>query len=89
MHLQHFNYNGSVIQRRDDGFVSLTQMCLANGKRLDNWLRLKGTQSYLETLANSLSSEVVYSEEGVNGGTWGHPSVAINLARWLSDEFAV
>jgi hypothetical protein len=89
MHLQNFNYNGTVIQRRDDGFVNLTQMTQANGKRLDNWMRLKSTQSYLETLANSLTSEVVKSEEGANGGTWGHPSVAINLARWLSDEFAV
>lgn len=89
MHLQNFNYNGTVIQRRDDGFVNLTQMCQANGKRLDNWIRLKSTKSYLETLSNSLTSEVVKSEEGANGGTWGHPSVAINLARWISDGFAV
>jgi hypothetical protein len=85
-----FNYNGTVIQRRSDGFVNLTQMCQANGKRLDNWLRLKSTQSYLTTLAHSLTSEVVDAGEGgSHTGTWGHPSVAINLARWLSDEFAV
>lgn len=87
--LQNFDYNGQLIQRRADGFVNLTQMCQANNARLDNWLRLKGTKSYLATLSNSLTSEVVHTEEGVNGGTWGHPSVAINLARWLSDDFAV
>jgi hypothetical protein len=87
--LQNFDYNGQLIQRRNDGFVNLTQMCQANGARLDNWFRLKGTKSYLATLSNSLTSEVVYTEEGINGGTWGHPSVAINLARWLSDDFAV
>jgi hypothetical protein len=87
--LANFNYNGTIIQRREDGFVNLTQMCQANGKRLDNWIRLKSTTSYLVTLSNSLQSEVVQASEGANGGTWGHPSVSINLARWLSDDFAV
>ena len=84
-----FDYNGQTISRRQNGFINLTQMCQANGKRLDNWTRLKQTQDYIRILANSLTSEVVYSEEGVNGGTWGHPSLAINLARWISPEFAV
>jgi hypothetical protein len=84
-----FDYNGQTISRCQNGFINLTQMCQANGKRLDNWTRLKQTQDYIRILANSLTSEVVYSEEGVNGGTWGHPSLAINLARWISPEFAV
>jgi hypothetical protein len=84
-----FDYNGQTISRSQNGFINLTQMCQANGKRLDNWTRLKQTQDYIRILANSLTSEVVYSEEGVNGGTWGHPSLAINLARWISPEFAV
>jgi hypothetical protein len=90
MHLQNFNYNGSVIQRRADGFINLTQMCQANGKRIDHWKELKATKAYLEELqANYPESRVVYSEEGMNGGTWGHPSLAINLARWISPAFAV
>ncbi len=84
-----FNYNGQTISRRHDGFINLTQMCQANDKRIDNWTRLKQTQDYTRVLGNSLTSEVVCSEEGVNGGTWGHPSLAINLARWISPEFAV
>lgn len=87
--LQNFDYNGQLIQRREGGFVNLTQMCQANGKRIDNWLRLKQTRDYVTVLGNSLQCEVVYSEEGVNGGTWGHPSLAINLARWISPQFAV
>lgn len=90
MHLQNFNYNGTVIQRRDDGFVSLTQMCQANGKRIDNWLRLKQTQEYIDALTQSLTSEVLESDRGGDhSGTWGHPSLAINLARWISPAFAV
>ena len=85
-----FNYKGQVISRRDDGFINLTEMCQANGKRLDNWLRLKQTQDYISVLRQSLTSEVLESEVGgSNPGTWGHPSLAINLARWISPEFAV
>ena len=85
-----FNYNGQVISRRENGFVNLTQMCQANGKRLDHWKALKATDAYVKELQlNYPESRVVYSEEGVNGGTWGHPSLAINLARWISPAFAV
>lgn len=88
--LQNFDYNGQLIQRRDNGFVNLTQMCQANGKRLDNWLRLKSTQRYLSKLSHSLRSEVLESDIGGNHeGTWGHRSLAVNLARWLSDDFAI
>lgn len=90
MHIQNFNFNGSVIQRRDDGFISLTQMCRANGKRLDKWRKSKSTIDYIQVLQeNYPQTGVVYAEEGVNGGTWGHPSLAINLARWISPEFAI
>ena len=84
-----FNYKGQVISRRDDGFINLTQMCQANGKRLDVFMKTQKTKDYIECLENSHQTVVVYSEEGVNGGTWGHPSLAINLARWISPEFAV
>lgn len=84
-----FDYNGQVISRRDDGFVNLTQMCQANGKRLDVFMKTQKTKDYIECLKNSHRTVVVYSEEGVNGGTWGHPSLAINLARWISPAFAV
>lgn len=88
--LQNFDYNGQLIQRREDGFVNLTQMCQANGKRIDNWLRLKQTQDYIEALVQSLTSEVLDSGRGGDhSGTWAHPSLAINLARWISPQFAV
>ena len=84
------NYNGQNISQRGDGFINLTQMCQANGKRLDHWRELKATKQYIEELSlNSPESRVVQSEEGVKGGTWGHPSLAINLARWISPAFAV
>lgn len=85
-----FSYNGQVISQRADGYINLTQMSKANGKRIDHWRELKATKSYIKELQDNYpESRVVYTEEGVNGGTWGHPSLAINLARWISPQFAV
>lgn len=92
MSLTNFNYNGKVIAQREDGFVNLTQMCTANGKRIDHWKELKGTKAYISELQeNYPESRVVDSIEGntEDSGTWGHPSLAINLARWISPKFAV
>jgi type II secretory pathway component PulJ len=83
--LQNFNYNGQIIQRRSDGFVSLTQMCASNGKRMDNWMRLKQTQEYIKVLEQSLQNKVVDTNEGGDhSGTWGHPKLAEYLSYWLS-----
>lgn len=79
-----FNYNGQTITRRPNGYINLTQMCQANGKRLDNWMRLKQTQECINALENHLQTQVIDSEEGVKGGTWGHPKLAENLMAWLS-----
>lgn len=84
-------YNSLIIgTRKSDGWVNLTQMCCANAKRLDNWLRLKQTQEYLNYLrCEVVNSDVVETIEGRHGGTWGHPLLAINLARWIGPNFAI
>ena len=84
-----FEYHGQRISKREDGFINLTQMCQANGKRLDVFMKAIKNKEYIDTLSNYHQMTVVYSEKGVNGGTWGHPSLAINLARWISPAFAV
>jgi hypothetical protein len=90
MNIKAFAYNGQTITQRQDGYINLTQMCLANGKLLADWNRLKKTKSYLQTLSEDMGipiSSIVKVEHGMQ--TWGHPSIAINLARWLNDKFAV
>jgi hypothetical protein len=90
-----FDYDGKIINRRQsDGYIDLTSMCAAGGKRVDNFLRLKSTQDYVRVLDNSLRSEGVYrsaidTKEGIEGGTWAHPTLAINCARWISPGFAI
>ena len=81
-----FSYNGRTINQRADGFINLTQMCKANGKRIDNFLRLRQTQDYIRALKQSLQSEVLVSVNGGNVsdvGTWGHQLVAEELQRWI------
>lgn len=85
-------YNGNKIEQREsDGYVNATQMAKANGKRLDNYMRLESTAKYIEALGNSLGSEVVLikSVKGVYGGTFIHPLLAIHLGQWISPEFHV
>jgi hypothetical protein len=92
--LQNFDYNGQLIQRRDDGFVNLTQMCQANGKQINDFFRLKSTKEYLTALESETGitvTQLYQVFQGGNGsqGTWGHPLVALRLAQWISPKFAV
>jgi hypothetical protein len=96
-------YNGiKIYQRGSDGWVDLTQMCKDFDTRLDNWLRLKSSKLEMEDLVNSLKINSLTSEEessnpysaiiqtkgGRKGGTWGHPLLAVKVARWISPAFA-
>lgn len=87
-----FDYNGQTISRRQNGFINLTQMCQANGKRLDVFMKAQKTKEYIDCLERShqmVVTEIVQGGDPDLQGTWGHPSLAINLARWISPEFAV
>jgi hypothetical protein len=92
-HLQTRSWNGTLIPRRTtDGYVNATAMCKANGKLWNDYFRLDGTSRYLEALSDSTGIPVVslyQSETGRNGGTYIHPQVAVDLARWISAPFAV
>jgi hypothetical protein len=88
--LTEFSYNQQTINQREDGYLCASQMCLANGKLLGDWKRLKATAAYLKELSDAMGipiAELIESKNGVE--TWVHPSLAINLARWISAKFAV
>lgn len=95
-------YNGkSFNQRESDGYVNLGELCATHGKKFGNWTRLQGSKEYLATLAETLmqseshicaSDYLVVSEINAIGGkagTWGHPFVAIEVARWISKKFGI
>lgn len=88
-------FNDKTIRFREDGYICLTDMAKATGKRYPDWSRLDSTKSYLEALSavvHKTTTELIDVTQGGTPqlqGTWGHPKVAIRFAQWCSDEFAV
>ncbi|NDF99534.1 MAG: KilA-N domain-containing protein [Chitinophagia bacterium] len=85
-----FNYNGQNINQRSDGYLNASQMCIANGKLFSDWNRGKSTKAYVVCLSEAMGISIADLIVVQNGNqTWIHPSLAINLARWISPAFAV
>lgn len=89
------SWNGTPISRRiTDGYLNATAMCKANGKRWKDYRESDRCQHYLDALESVAGISVhalVESRSGgaSGGGTWVHPQVAVDLARWISAPFAV
>jgi hypothetical protein len=76
------------------GYVNASQMAKANKKLLADYMRLKSTTEYLQALVHDMgipiSSLVIeISGRASSQGTWVHPEIAIDIARWVSVEFRV
>lgn len=91
-----FEHQGRTISQREDGYINLTQMCKANGKKLNHYLSLKSTIAYLEQVSSDTgitASQLIDVKKGNSSefiqGSWGHKLIAVNLARWISPKFAV
>ena len=89
-------WNDAPISRRDsDSFADATAMCQANGKEWSGYIRNERTTAYIAALGESLNLPadqlVITTTSGPNHlrGTWVHPRLAVDLARWLSPQFAV
>jgi hypothetical protein len=92
-------WNGISISRRiGDGYVNATAMCKAGGKRWNHYAANDRTQSYIASLAAVTGIPAT----GIGGliqtiqggqphlqGTWVHPRLAVDLARWIAPAFAV
>ena len=91
--MQH-NYNGSIISQDTEGYVSLTDMAQAVGKRVNDYSRLSSTQEYIEALSVDTGipvSALVKTFKGGNEkqGTWAHPEIAIDFAQWCNPQFRI
>ncbi len=67
-------------------------MCRANGKQWSKYRESDRCQTYLDALAETSEIrmfDLIESRQGQGGGTWVHPQVAVDLARWISAPFAV
>ncbi|UOF77458.1 kila n domain protein [Caudoviricetes sp.] len=87
------SYNGfSFHQRASDGYCDATAMCKANGKLFADYHRLKDTQEFIQELVLTTGIPIVKlvdKKEGRYGGTFVHPLIANDIARWCSAKFAV
>ena len=87
------SWNGTPISRRTvDGYVNATAMCKANKKRWSDYRESDRCQLYLDALSQTTEIPVfdlIQSRQGHGGGTWVHPQVSVDLARWISAPFAV
>ncbi|AQZ32615.1 hypothetical protein BHQ29_04555 [Pseudomonas sp. LPH1] len=92
-------YQGHTFLFRQDGYFNMTKAAQAFGRRLDDFWRTDGTRRYCFELAmavgantgdsRDLSYGLTEAKRGNNGGTWGHPKLAVFFARWLDPKFAV
>jgi len=79
---------GSIVVPK--GYVNATDMCKANCKKVNDWLRLKETKQYVDELSLEMginSSNLIESIKGGKDknkqGTWIHPRLFKNLEQWL------
>jgi hypothetical protein len=93
------HWAGTAINRRcSDGYVNATAMCQASSKRWFDYVRLDRTQAYVTALTAVVQIPTTGSDGLIQShwggtpdlqGTWIHPRLAIDLARWISPAFAV
>jgi hypothetical protein len=78
-----------------DGFINATAIAKQFNKQPKDYLKSERTQEYIESIRRILlleQNQVVIVKNGSvenGGGTWLHPKLAIDFARWLSSDFAV
>lgn len=74
------------------GYVYVTGIAKANGKKINNFLRQDSTQRYIKTLSSETrisASALCKALKGTNDlqGTWMHPQLAVELLGWINPEF--
>ena len=79
-----------------DAFVNLTAMCQPFGKRPGDFLAINPTKAFQAALAQDLGvlpAALVTLKRGNFSigvqGTWAHPDLALECARWLSPALAI
>lgn len=92
-----FSFQNFSVSFRADGYLHATAIAEHFGKRINNYLRNERTQEYMQALCDtrksvSLSDLVIVKKgnsKNFTQGTWLHPKLAVDFARWLDPKFAV
>lgn len=89
------HYQGAEITFGGDGWVNATQMAKPFRKKANDFLRIDATKAFVAALCADVGKSgnpdlVVATRHGGSApGTWMHPDLALEFARWLSPEFAI
>ena len=94
--------NGYIIEHREeDGYINVTNLCRAGGKKFSHWNQLDKTKAFIKALSTAAGIPAAVliqvgtgtkfgtTENTETNGTWVHPQVAINIAQWISPQFDV
>jgi hypothetical protein len=90
--------NYQLEYRNEDGFINITNLCKAGGKKFNDWNRLDKTKRFLDVLKSETGipvSDLIKVGSGskyendTKNQTWSHLQIAINIAQWISPEFDV
>lgn len=99
--LKTVNFDGLPVAFTNSGYLNATMIAKHYGKRVQHYLSNERTQDYICALNEHLGEAVKTASEQtqlviiVKGGkhqeqgTWLHPKLAIDFARWLNPRFAV
>ncbi|MGE4334941.1 MAG: KilA-N domain-containing protein [Pigmentiphaga sp.] len=94
------DFEGQAIRFTSDGWIHATEAAKRFGKRPQHWLDTEQTAEYIREALDELAEQdpeifksrnpdlLVEVRKGRYGGTWIHPELAIEFARWLSPKFA-
>ncbi|HGN6829651.1 TPA: KilA-N domain-containing protein [Neisseria gonorrhoeae] len=104
MSIQTFSFNRFSVSFQENGYLNATAIAEQYDKRVGNYLRNERTQEYITALNERLfnpetrnrataENQLVIIKKGGNDkksqGTWLHPKLAVDFARWLNPKFAV
>ena len=102
--IQTLSFDTIPVLFNGDAFLNATAVAKAFNKRAQHYLDSDRTKEYIEALVGHLNQkskavktafdekQVVIVKSGApenGGGTWLHPKLAIDFARWLNPKFAV
>lgn len=88
----------SIQHREEDGYINVTDLCKAGGKKYSHWKSLEKSRGFIHALSMAAgipAAELIQVGTGNkfgttdNTATWVHPQVAINIAQWISPHFDV
>ena len=93
------SFGNFPVSFQNNGYLNATVVAAHFNRRVGSYLKSERTQEYIAALAEKLSVTpkratednqiVIIKQGGTEQGTWLHPKLAVDFARWLDPKFAV